>query len=127
MLPNPERRLRKLIVELAELSPDDGMAILAELSQAERERVEMLLQEYAGTGTPPAREMAAVEGLDLSNISPWLRERLENPAAAGVTPHVAKTLRATIEQLQPLASNQSSTVTSETARPSRLFAKGRTT
>jgi hypothetical protein len=70
MPPNPERRLRKLIVEMATLSPEDAAAILDELSQAERQRVELLLQNYAGTGTQSQGYMAAVEGSDLSNISP---------------------------------------------------------
>ena len=75
-----DRSLRRLVAELAALGDADVQAILSELTQEERSRVQALLNDYAGsdalaaTAATTADEVLAP--INTLGLSPWLVERL---------------------------------------------------
>src|SRR5690348_7900600 len=74
----PDQDLRRMVVDLAALQPDDIAAVLAELSENQRGTVEHLLRDFSGFGfggpTPPSE----TQKYDVTRLSPWLIQKLEN-------------------------------------------------
>jgi hypothetical protein len=78
----PDRKLRRLVAELAELPPEDLAAILGDMARPRRVRVEALITDYHGQGLAPIpaapRPVAArAKPLRFARYSPWLAARLE--------------------------------------------------
>jgi hypothetical protein len=70
----PDRDLRRVIVDLAALEPEDLSVVLGDLDAAERRSVEQLLEELSGDrAAPPVNETAPC---DLARFSPWVVRRL---------------------------------------------------
>lgn len=88
MSPPSDRKLRRLVADLAGATPEDIQAVLSGLEESQRERVEGLLAEFAGDEPPrPVRAAAPRgparrDGPSLDGLSPWLLDRL---ARAGLT------------------------------------------
>lgn len=71
MLRKPERALRREVMRLAGLDPDDLMAVLDELEPRHRSRAEALLRDLL---------VPATAGPD-SGFAPWVDERLAGGGA----------------------------------------------
>lgn len=83
--PTPDRRLRRLVADLAVAPPEDIEQILADLDEGQRARVRALLADYLGAPTPtsasavaaiPAPPAPPVGVASLAGLSPWLGARL---------------------------------------------------
>jgi len=87
-MPAPDRELRRMIVRLAALAPDDCSAVLADLDADQRNTVERLLGEFAGAPAAPTAPF------DLARFSPWIVRRLLTDRFDGdMTVHARETLR----------------------------------
>lgn len=77
-----DRKLRRLVADLAGATPEDIQAVLSGLEESQRERVEALLAEYGGER--PGRPAPAAGALSpvLQGLSPWLADRLARAALA---------------------------------------------
>ena len=75
----PDRRLRKVVTELAALGELDIEAILADLEASHRATVQALLDDFqpAQEHAPEAPTHQAQATLSLAGLSPWLAIRLE--------------------------------------------------
>ncbi len=107
MLPTgSEKALRKLVIELAEATPEDIAAVLGMLDARARAMVRSLLAAYTDFGdifdleaTPPIA--------NTSGLSDWLAARTLGQPADGddyhLTPKTADTLRAIVASLPPVS------------------------
>lgn len=98
----PNLRLRRLVAHLSVLNSEDVAAILGELDDAGRARVEALLQKVRDSETG---EVAApppdIPAYDVTQVSAWLNERLEAGDGDGVTESSRKLLHACAVRLYP--------------------------
>ncbi len=102
----PDRALRRMAVDLAALHADDIAAVLDHLDSAQRQQVEELLRDLSdfGFGHRVARPVEGTAGIDTSNISPWLEERLRAGSSdSRMTPSAASALRDCALHLYPLS------------------------
>lgn len=94
MLRASDRAIRRLVVRLAGLQPDDLTAVLNELEPAQRATVEMLLSDYlTKQGVPRADPY-------VSHLSPWLTERIAGTQGS-MTDHARTALQACAARLFP--------------------------
>jgi hypothetical protein len=90
--PGRDRELRRMVVDLAALQPDDREAVLSDLALDHRGTIERLLRELLGFGfEEQALPAAPAPEYDRSSLSPWLIQRLDADSA-DVTGHARKTL-----------------------------------
>ena len=81
-----ERDLRRMVVDLAALLPEDREAVLSELDISQRRALEGMLREFSGEGLAAETAAAdAVAGCDASRFSPWLVERMAEESGASTT------------------------------------------
>jgi len=73
-----DQKLRRLVIRLAGLLPDERDALLDELTPTQRVRLEALLAEQPLSGFPSAS--ASI----IAHVSPWLAER-SRPGAEATT------------------------------------------
>jgi hypothetical protein len=80
--PDHETRLRRLVTQLAQISPEDLALVLDELTTEQRSRAEALLSAYAQAGSlaQPVRDDAVLSQGRQLGLSPWLLDRLEDAA-----------------------------------------------
>lgn len=82
-LKEDNRALRRLVADLSEQPAADIAAVLDKLSPDRRRMIEEMLALYTSR--------------ELSNISPWIVERLTSEAAM-ITPHTLRILRECVQQ-----------------------------
>jgi hypothetical protein len=97
-LPEPDRNLRRLITDLADLDAEDITAILDRLDPVSRGRADALLHDYAGQEAPTPRDQTPV-GFDQSSFSPWLTELFRDQRS--MTPHAHRVLVSCAAGLHP--------------------------
>lgn len=72
-----DRGLRKLVVDLAEMAPDDVETILDDLDPAARSRVKALVDAYVGSAERPTPTSAPqTQPARIKGFSPWMEDRL---------------------------------------------------
>jgi hypothetical protein len=81
-----DRRLKRVVADLAGLHPDDRDSVLSLLPEPERRKVDRLLEAFLGFDTP------APETFDAAQLSPWLVERI-SLQQQGVTDATCNALR----------------------------------
>ncbi len=102
-----ERRLRRLIADLAALHPDDAAAVLSLLKDEERAKVDPLLQEFLTFDKPAASALPAC--FDETQLSPRLLARI-NEKDQGVTETVQAALRRLAVRASPAPAPASRTL-----------------
>ena len=108
-MPVPERELRRMIVRIAALAPDDRDAVLADLDADQRKTVERLLDEFAG------KPAAVPAPFDLARFSPWMVRRLLIDRCEGeMTAHAREVLRSCAQQAFPTTQDRRRSVRSRT-------------
>ena len=93
----PDRALRRLIADLADLPAKDQASILDMLEPAQRGRITVLMREYSGTSADAASSVLMRP--DTSALSPWLAHRVQ--AGEDMTDEAAALLRECAEALFP--------------------------
>jgi hypothetical protein len=97
-----ERELRRMVVDLAALLPEDREAVLGELDAPQRRVLEDMLRAFNGEAlAAEAVAPDAVAGCDASKFSPWLVERMAETSAAATTSDVRKALHDCAVALYP--------------------------
>jgi len=91
-----EKALRKLVIELAEATPEDIVAVLAMLDPRARATVQGLLAAY--TDVPDVFNLEVIPVMaSTSGLSDWLTARIGKSGASGdgfqITPRTAEALR----------------------------------
>ncbi|HWA90276.1 MAG TPA: hypothetical protein VG889_09595 [Rhizomicrobium sp.] len=94
-----ERDLRRMVVDLAALVPEDREAVLGELDAPQRRTVERLLAEFSGGGFAEEVAAEAVPGCDSAKLSPWLADRMSERST--MTAHAREALRKSAMALFP--------------------------
>ena len=89
-----DRAIRRLVVRLSGLEPDDLTAVLNELEPAQRATVEMLLSDYL------SKQGVARADPYVSHLSPWLTERITG-GHGGMTDHARTALQTCAARLFP--------------------------
>jgi hypothetical protein len=100
----PDRELRRMVVDLASLRPDDVEAVLDKLDPSQRKKVEVLLREFSafGFGGSAAPHSARADAIDGARVSSWLLGRTDPDCAeARMTPLARSTLREAALRLYP--------------------------
>ncbi|MFT4025401.1 MAG: hypothetical protein QM676_01170 [Novosphingobium sp.] len=103
---DPDRALRRMVAELAEMPAAAGKAVLDRLTETQRDRVRALLDEYHGEKPAQAPAVLDRQGVP-AGLSPWLLELLglaaadpaEGPGARSVTPSAIAALKACAAEL----------------------------
>lgn len=97
-----ERELRRMVVDLAALLPEDREAVLGELDVAQRRMLEDMLREFNGESLAAETVSAdAVAGCDASKFSPWLVERMSGESASATAAEARKALHDCAVALYP--------------------------
>ena len=78
--PRPDRAVRRAVMDLARLHPDDLALILDALEPAEREKIDALIAEF---GNKRAAEDNPEPVWTYEGVSPWLRVRIDPSVKAG--------------------------------------------
>lgn len=78
--PQPDRVVRRAVMSLARLHPDDLALILDALEPSEKERIDALIAAFGGP-RPSQTEPELVWTYE--GVSPWLRVRIDPTAKAG--------------------------------------------
>ena len=99
----PDRNLRRLIVRLSALPPEEVTAILGELATSEREKIAALLHDYqVQPGGTRSGEPVAQCTFDMTRVSPWLIERLETPDRHHMSERAVVALKSCVMRLYPI-------------------------
>jgi len=110
-----DQALRRAIVDLASLEPDEAMSILDMLEPEQRKSVESLLKEYSGSA-PQAD--ASPASYNSAGLSPWLARRLES--SEGINPEALATLRECAARLLPASHTVEAVLAAQPSLMSRL-------
>lgn len=104
-----ERELRRMVVDLAALLPEDREAVLSELDASQRRVLEDMLREFGGEALAgEAVAPDAVAGCDASKFSPWLVERMAETSSAATTAEARKALHDCAVALYPRSERERS-------------------
>jgi hypothetical protein len=93
-----DRRLRRLVDDLASLRKEDVASILDQLNGAERTTIDALLLEHGGASVG---SIAQNDAFDERRFSPWLVERINDASGSSITTHARRVLRDCAASLHP--------------------------